>query len=88
MSVNDDTTSALEELDQELTQQTATSWAIHEGDCIDVMRTLPAESVDAVFTSPPYAMHPRPVQRECVHRSRSHSKWLELCWHRSAVRVR
>lgn len=56
MSVNDDTTSALEELDQELTQQTATSWAIHEGDCIDVMRTLPAESVDAVFTSPPYAM--------------------------------
>jgi site-specific DNA-methyltransferase (adenine-specific) len=31
-------------------------WAIHEGDCIDVMRTLAAESIDAVITSPPYAM--------------------------------
>lgn len=31
------------------------SWEILEGDCIDVMRTLPAESVDAVITSPPYA---------------------------------
>lgn len=29
---------------------------IHHGDCIEVMRTLPAESVDAVITSPPYAM--------------------------------
>jgi site-specific DNA-methyltransferase (adenine-specific) len=26
------------------------------GDCIEVMRSLPAESVDAVITSPPYAM--------------------------------
>src|SRR5690348_8805380 len=32
------------------------SWSILEGDCIDVMRDLPAESVDAVVTSPPYAM--------------------------------
>lgn len=32
------------------------SWSILEGDCIDVMRTLPAESIDAVITSPPYAM--------------------------------
>ena len=32
------------------------SWDILEGDCIDVMATLPAESVDAVITSPPYAM--------------------------------
>lgn len=29
---------------------------IHHGDCIEVMRSLPAESVDAVITSPPYAM--------------------------------
>lgn len=29
---------------------------IHHGDCIDIMRTLPAGSVDAVITSPPYAM--------------------------------
>jgi len=32
------------------------AWQILEGDCIDVMRTLPAESVDAIVTSPPYAM--------------------------------
>lgn len=32
------------------------TWAIHEGDCVDVMRTLAAESIDAVITSPPYAM--------------------------------
>jgi site-specific DNA-methyltransferase (adenine-specific) len=29
---------------------------VHLGDCIEVMRTLPAESVDAIVTSPPYAM--------------------------------
>jgi len=29
---------------------------IHLGDCIEVMRALPAESVDAIVTSPPYAM--------------------------------
>jgi len=32
------------------------AWQILEGDCIDVMRTLPAESVDSIVTSPPYAM--------------------------------
>jgi site-specific DNA-methyltransferase (adenine-specific) len=31
-------------------------WAIHEGDCANVMRTLAPQSVDAVITSPPYAM--------------------------------
>lgn len=31
------------------------SYTLHHGDCIDVMRTLPAESVDAIVTSPPYA---------------------------------
>ena len=31
-------------------------YALHVGDCVDVLRTLPAESVDAVVTSPPYAM--------------------------------
>jgi len=28
---------------------------LHHGDCIEVMRSLPAESVDAIVTSPPYA---------------------------------
>jgi len=31
-------------------------WEVLHGDCIEVMRTLPADSVDAVITSPPYAM--------------------------------
>jgi transcriptional regulator with XRE-family HTH domain len=29
---------------------------IHEGDCLDVMRTLPDASVDAVVTDPPYGL--------------------------------
>lgn len=32
------------------------SYELHHGDCIEVMRSLPAESVDAIITSPPYAM--------------------------------
>lgn len=28
---------------------------VHHGDCIEVMRDMPAESVDAIVTSPPYA---------------------------------
>ena len=31
------------------------TYYLHHGDCVDVMRTLPAESVDAIVTSPPYA---------------------------------
>ena len=33
-----------------------TSVDLRHGDCIDVLRTLPAGSVDSVVTSPPYAM--------------------------------
>lgn len=29
---------------------------LHHGDCLDVMRSLPNDSVDALITSPPYAM--------------------------------
>lgn len=32
------------------------SFELHHGDCIEVMATMPAESVDAIVTSPPYAM--------------------------------
>ena len=28
---------------------------LHLGDCLDIMRTLPAGSVDAVITDPPYS---------------------------------
>ena len=31
------------------------SWTIHHGDCIDVLRSLPEASVDAVVTDPPYS---------------------------------
>lgn len=31
------------------------TFELHHGDCIDVMRSMPAESVDAIVTSPPYA---------------------------------
>jgi site-specific DNA-methyltransferase (adenine-specific) len=31
------------------------SWNIYHGDCLEVLRTLPAESVDAVVTDPPYS---------------------------------
>jgi DNA modification methylase len=31
------------------------SYELHLGDCVEIMRALPADSVDAVITSPPYA---------------------------------
>jgi DNA modification methylase len=39
------------------------SWNIYHGDCLEVLRTLPAESVDAVVTDPPYAEINRPYGR-------------------------
>lgn len=33
---------------------TSTTWAIHQGNALDILRTLPAKSVDCVVTSPPY----------------------------------
>jgi DNA modification methylase len=32
------------------------SVVIWQGDCLDVLRTLPAESVDACVTDPPYGL--------------------------------
>ncbi|GAS98775.1 site-specific DNA-methyltransferase, partial [Mycolicibacterium canariasense] len=29
---------------------------VHHGDCLDVLKTLPANSVDAVVTDPPYGI--------------------------------
>ena len=31
-------------------------FTLHHGDCLDILKTLPSGSVDAVVTSPPYAM--------------------------------
>lgn len=33
-----------------------TTYTLHCGDCLDVLRTIPAQSVDAVITDPPYPM--------------------------------
>jgi modification methylase len=30
---------------------------IHQGDCLEVMRSMPSGSIDMVFTSPPYNLH-------------------------------
>ena len=30
------------------------NWTLYKGDCVDVMRGMPAESVDLIITSPPY----------------------------------
>src|SRR5690554_5829391 len=32
------------------------NWTLYEGDCLEVMRELPSESVDAVITDPPYGI--------------------------------
>lgn len=32
------------------------SFTVHHGDCLDVLRGMPAESVDAVVTDPPYGI--------------------------------
>jgi DNA modification methylase len=32
------------------------TYELHHGDCIEVMASMPAESADAIVTSPPYAM--------------------------------
>ncbi len=34
---------------------TSASYTLHHGDCLEVLRTLPDASVDAVITDPPYA---------------------------------
>ena len=62
----------------------ASAWAIHEGDCIDVMRTLAAESIDAVITSPPYAM-----QRKATYGGVPEADYPEwtVAWMREVRRV-
>lgn len=32
------------------------NWTLHPGDCLDVLKTLPDNSVDAVVTDPPYGL--------------------------------
>lgn len=39
------------------------TYTLHQGDCLEVLRTLPDASVDAVVTDPPYAEIDRPYGR-------------------------
>jgi site-specific DNA-methyltransferase (adenine-specific) len=59
-------------------------WAIHEGDCIQVMRRLAPESIDAVITSPPYAM-----QRKATYGGVPEADYPEwtVAWMREVRRV-
>src|SRR5690606_33098051 len=43
------------------------SWTLYEGDCLEVMRELPSESVDAVVTDPPYGLSREPDIKEVLH---------------------
>lgn len=40
------------------------TWTLHEGDCLEVMKTLPSESVDAVITDPPYGIDLQPQRKK------------------------
>ena len=60
-------------------------WQVIHGDCLEVLRTLPAGSVDAVVTDPPYgvgvaewdhAIPPAEVLYECQRVSRSCVLWF------------
>lgn len=37
-------------------RSTMPTWKLYEGDCLEVMRELPDNSVDAVVTDPPYGL--------------------------------
>jgi site-specific DNA-methyltransferase (adenine-specific) len=41
---------------EEQEQIAAAAYTLHAGDCIEVMKTLPANSVDSVVTDPPYGI--------------------------------
>lgn len=37
---------------------------LYQGDCLDYLRTLPSESVDAIVTDPPYGMNLQPQRQK------------------------
>src|SRR5690606_11089525 len=42
------------------------TWELYEGDCLEVLRELPSESVDAVVTDPPYGLSREPDIEEVL----------------------
>ena len=42
------------------------SWAVAPGNCLDVLKTLPDNSIDAVVTDPPYGLSREPDMAEVM----------------------
>ncbi len=59
------------------------SWAIHNVDCLDFLRTLPDGSVDAVVTDPPYGINTKSDGNGKLN------PWADLCnsafWYREWI---
>lgn len=51
------------------------TWRIHHGDALEVLRTLPGGSIDAIVTDPPYPEIDRPYGRM------TESEWLDMMKH-------
>lgn len=54
------------------------SWVIREGDCIEVMRGMDAESIDAVVCDPPYNLNfmTKPWDVHDGHEDAGFAYWL------------
>ena len=50
--------------------------ALHHGDCLDVLRTLPDASVDSVVTDPPYGLEFMGREWDALPPGR---EWAEEC---------
>ena len=37
-------------------QKKQSSFVLHQGDCLDILRTIPDNSIDSVVTDPPYGL--------------------------------
>jgi site-specific DNA-methyltransferase (adenine-specific) len=62
------------------------SYALHTGNCIEVMRALPAESVDAVVTDPPYGLKFMGKKFDDLGEGAQQREWHRL-WAVEALRV-
>lgn len=51
-------------------------WVVHHGDCLEVLRTLPAESVDVVVTDPPYGVRKTEEWDALGYFSASVDEWM------------
>lgn len=58
---------------------------IHQGDCIEVMRQMPADSVDFILTDPPYLVNYRDRTGRSIQND-ANSDWLKPSMH-EAYRV-